>query len=448
MNPNFGYGGYQLPPGFSGYAQSQAAAGNAQGNHLPPQGAGATNNAGAAPPAASSMMPPMGVMPNMMMTDAAAAAYMAGVPSAAVAAPATEKKSKVHYCTIHPEGMPRSFDVPFVERRLPVCDRCKKNFKSRDLCRKRDGHKALPWQMTYVVVTMDSSVLHEDENGNVTLQSIPMVCELQDTPHMCLGPADGSMKSEPICKVCREKNYTRDYCRNTCKHTTPPWSTTYVKLVADTKPKDDDRFMQYSAKKRKARQEDGVNGKPKPQEEGENVYENSDDLSIVHKSRTFLCSVSSTKLVARVSGVRVNVYIFAVKLSLTLFLSFCFTTTYSTCNSGVSAFNILRNLTPMPLLPTPTLNPAMMAHLLRHSHHMGLTVPRNKPIMRSCGMPSELVPCGRSPKVHRHHFPLLCPLVIHLAILQALLPCSMEMTKRVGMPMDKRDNWPILGSLL
>mmetsp|Transcript_877 Transcript_877/g.1696 ORF Transcript_877/g.1696 Transcript_877/m.1696 type:complete len:441 (+) Transcript_877:204-1526(+) len=299
MNPNFGYGGYQLPPGFSGYAQSQAAAGNAQGNPLPPQGAGATNNAGAAPPAASSMMPPMGVMPNMMMTDAAAAAYMAGVPSAAVAAPATEKKSKVHYCTIHPEGMPRSFDVPFVERRLPVCDRCKKNFKSRDLCRKRDGHKALPWQMTYVVVTMDSSVLREDENGNVTLQSIPMVCELQDTPHMCLGPADGSMKSEPICKVCREKNYTRDYCRNTCKHTTPPWSTTYVKLVADTKPKDDDRFMQYSAKKRKARQEDGVNGKPKPQEEGENVYENSDDLSIVHKSRTFLCSVSSTKLVAR-----------------------------------------------------------------------------------------------------------------------------------------------------
>ena len=120
---------------------------------------------------------------------------------------------------------------------------------------------------------------------------------------MCLGPADGSMKTEPICKVCREKNYTRDYCRNTCKHTTPPWSTTYVKLVADTKPKDDDRFMQYSAKKRKARQEDGVNGKPKPQEDGASADEESDDLSTVHKSRTFLCSISSTKLTARVSDV-------------------------------------------------------------------------------------------------------------------------------------------------
>mmetsp|Transcript_14449 Transcript_14449/g.22287 ORF Transcript_14449/g.22287 Transcript_14449/m.22287 type:complete len:439 (-) Transcript_14449:147-1463(-) len=298
MNPNFGYGGYQLPPGFGGYAQPQASAATAQNGPSTQQTAGATVNVGvAAPPTAASMMP--GVMPNMMMTDAAAAAYMAGVPSSSVVNPAAEKKAKLHYCTIHPEGMPRAFDVPFVERRLPVCDRCKKNFKSRDLCRKRDGHKALPWQMTYVVVTMDSSVIQEDDNGNVSLQNIPMVCELQDTPHMCLGPADGSMKTEPICKVCREKNYTRDYCRNTCKHTTPPWSTTYVKLVADTKPKDDDRFMQYSAKKRKARQEDGVNGKPKPQEDGTTVDEDSDDLATVHKSRTFLCSISSTKLTAR-----------------------------------------------------------------------------------------------------------------------------------------------------
>jgi len=297
---NFGYSGYQLPPGFAGYAQPQMAPG-APGAPQP-QGAGntTTNSGGAvsAPPPIGLMPPPMGVMPNMMMTDAAATAYMAGVP-AVPAVPAQEKKGKIHFCTIHPEGMPLPFDVPFPERRLPVCDRCKKNFKSRDLCRKRDGHKALPWQMTYVVVSMDSSVLHEDENGNVTLQNIPMVCELQETPHMCLGPADGSMKPEPICKVCREKNYTRDYCRNTCKHTTPPWSTTYVKLVADTKPKDEDRFMQYSVKKRKARQEDGVDGKPKPQEDGLDVHETSDDLSIVHKSRTFLCSVSSQKLVAR-----------------------------------------------------------------------------------------------------------------------------------------------------
>eukprot|EP00584_Thalassiosira_punctigera_P005250 CAMPEP_0172540526 /NCGR_PEP_ID=MMETSP1067-20121228/11512_1 /TAXON_ID=265564 ORGANISM="Thalassiosira punctigera, Strain Tpunct2005C2" /NCGR_SAMPLE_ID=MMETSP1067 /ASSEMBLY_ACC=CAM_ASM_000444 /LENGTH=301 /DNA_ID=CAMNT_0013326399 /DNA_START=46 /DNA_END=948 /DNA_ORIENTATION=- len=138
-----------------------------------------------------------------------------------------------HVCTVHPPGMPRAFDVPFPERRLPVCDRCKKNFKSRDLCRKRDGHKALPWQSTYVVVTIDDTALKLGEDDVLIYEDIPVTAELQETPLMCLGPADGSMKLEPICKVCREKNYTRDYCRNTCKHTTPPWSTTYVKLKAE-----------------------------------------------------------------------------------------------------------------------------------------------------------------------------------------------------------------------
>jgi hypothetical protein len=311
MNPNFGYGGYQLPPGFIGIPP---VAGTPGGAPLPtPQTQAAvgatTNNGGASPQQPPPPMMPIGVgvmpnMPNLVNTDAAAAAFMAGVPVAAMQMP--EKKAKVHYCTIHPEGMPRSFEVPFTERRLPVCDRCKKNFKSRDLCRKRDGHRALPWQMTYVVVTLDSSIINEDENGNMTVRNVPMVCELQDIPLLCLGPADGSMKPEPICKVCREKNYTRDYCRNTCKHTTPPWSTTFVKLLADTKLKEDDRFMQYSVKKRKVRQEDDVDGKPK-RPEGEVVaekgHEKSDDLSIVHKSRTLLCSVSSTKLVARVSEI-------------------------------------------------------------------------------------------------------------------------------------------------
>ncbi|KAL7453879.1 hypothetical protein ACHAWC_006393 [Mediolabrus comicus] len=294
MNPNYGYGGYQLPPGY-GFPPQQAAAGQAGAPPTPTNGAPAPPQQ--QPPPGAAMMPPqMAMMPNMM-TDAAAVAYMAGLPAAKKQ---TAAKDVVHYCTIHPQGMPRAFDVPFVERRLPVCDRCKKNFKSRDLCRKRDGHKALPWQLTYVVITMDSSVLTEpDDDGNVTIKNIPMVCELQDTPRMCLGPADGSMKSEPICKVCREKNYTRDYCRNTCKHSTPPWSTTYVRLVADNKPKDDDRFMQYSVKKRKAKQEDDVDGKPKAIQGGENPFANSDDLSIVHKSKTFICSISSTTMLAR-----------------------------------------------------------------------------------------------------------------------------------------------------
>lgn len=127
---------------------------------------------------------------------------------------------------------------------------------------------------------------------------------------------------------------------------------------------------------------------------------------------------------------RMCMHFFAVNLYLTLFQ-------YSLLHSGVSAFNTLINL--LPLTP-PKLNLATATHLQRPFHHM-LPVPQDNPVMRSCGMPSELVPCGHSPKVHRQQFQLSCPQVIHLALPQALLPCPMEVTKPVG-PMGKR---PILG---
>jgi len=239
-------------------------------------------------------------------------------------APSPDKeKPEVHVITLHPRGMPRPFDVPFPERRLPVCDRCKKNYKSRDLCRTRDGHKTLPWTTTYVAVTIDQSLIVEDDNGKASYADLPAIGLLMDTPLMCLGPADGSMKAEPICKVCREKNYTRDYCRNTCKHTTPPWSTTYVKIVADTRNAED-RLAGYGAgkarpgKRRKKTapgesEEDGKVKSESPVGDGENLsaydasYEgeeqdvlNSDDLAVIHQSKTFLAAVSSKSVIVRV----------------------------------------------------------------------------------------------------------------------------------------------------
>ncbi len=199
-------------------------------------------------------------------------------PSSSRSSNNRSKKYHPHTCTVHIPGLPHAVDIPFPERRLPVCDKCKKNFKSRDLCRKRDGHKALPWQTTYVVVTLDDSALEvtsNDESNNnnsnnnninditgntvsssnnssiqkndgttttINTSTLPHIMHhhpsspptailLPSLPNICMGPSDGSMSSEPICKSCREKNYTRDYCRNTCQHTYPPWGTTYVKLV-------------------------------------------------------------------------------------------------------------------------------------------------------------------------------------------------------------------------
>jgi hypothetical protein len=238
-----------------------------------------------------------------------------------------KEKTELHVITLHPHGMPRPFDVPFPERRLPVCDKCKKNYKSRDLCRTRDGHKTLPWTTTYVAVTIDPGLIVKDEGGE-RIDDVPTIGLLMDTPLMCLGPADGSMVNEPICKVCREKNYTKEYCRTTCKHTTPPWNTTYVKIVPDTRELSE-RLLGYGngqgcrRNKRKKRcnpEEDGEDGKMKSgegmmgTEERENLgafeasyeggkedVEKSDDLTVIHSSRTFLASVSSKSVIVRVS---------------------------------------------------------------------------------------------------------------------------------------------------
>ena len=233
-----------------------------------------------------------------------------------------EDKPKVHVITLHPHGMPRPFDVPFSERRLPVCDRCKKNYKSRDLCRTRDGHKTLPWTTAHVAITIDKSLIVQDSDGRATYADVPTIGLLMDTPLMCLGPADGSMKSEPICKVCREKNYTKDYCRTTCKHTTPPWNTTYVKIVADTRNAEERNAgygvggRKHFGKKRKKNPEDEEDGKMNSDEaEGigglgafEASYEgqekdvlSSDDLGVIHQSRTFLAAVSSKSVIVKVS---------------------------------------------------------------------------------------------------------------------------------------------------
>mmetsp|Transcript_3175 Transcript_3175/g.6076 ORF Transcript_3175/g.6076 Transcript_3175/m.6076 type:complete len:370 (-) Transcript_3175:191-1300(-) len=211
-----------------------------------------------------------------------------------VAPPPTKAATQV--CTVHPDGMPQPFDVPFPEKRLPVCDRCKKNYRSRELCRQRDGHKALPWQMTYVVVTLTDEVLIKGEDGALILADVPVVAELQDMPELCRGPADGSMKMEPICPVCKEKNYTRDHCRNTLKHSTPPYQSIYVKLVL--KQEDDNNLRPSKKKKRKP--EENADGKPRcPDEAVGDDHDKTDDITVIHESKTFFATISSKRITVK-----------------------------------------------------------------------------------------------------------------------------------------------------
>ena len=201
-------------------------------------------------------------------------------------------------CHVAPgNGLPYAFDIPFPDKRLPVCIRCKKNFKSRDLCRTRDAHKALPWSTTYVVVTLTDDLFETNNEGKLMYRDISVVAELQELPEMCKGPSDGFMESEPICTVCRSKNYTRDYCRKTSKHTTPSWNAVYVKLV----PKTGDNASSGPRRSKKVKTEEGVDGRPIPAQEGseEREEEKSNDLSDIYQSKTFMIKFSAYSMTVK-----------------------------------------------------------------------------------------------------------------------------------------------------
>ena len=267
-----------MPTPLPGYGYQRSPAPHPGGFSFPPQ----------------PMMPfPGGVFPHMHQPY--------GYAPMGMPVPAPGKKADgAQACTVHLPGLPQPFDVPFPARKLPVCIRCKKNYRSRELCRQRDEHKALPWQTVYVIVTLTDEVLEKGEDGKLSVADIPVVAELQETPDMCRGPADGFMSKQPICKICKEKNYTRDYCRDTSKHTTPPYQAVYVKLV----PKSVSTDVPRPFKKKKRKQEENAEGRPMQDSESpdnHNEEGQSDDLTEIHQSRTIFAEVSVRTIIVKVS---------------------------------------------------------------------------------------------------------------------------------------------------
>lgn len=131
-----------------------------------------------------------------------------------------------------PPGFKFPIDVQFPPRCLPVCERCKKNFKTREHCRGRDCHTDLAWCETYVCVSLDNTCTGDDG----FLLDGPFVAKV-------VPPIAFNLKGElnpltPICAPCKDKNYTRTYCRQNKNHRQLPWSTVYVivSLKAGTLP--------------------------------------------------------------------------------------------------------------------------------------------------------------------------------------------------------------------
>lgn len=112
-----------------------------------------------------------------------------------------------------------------------MCKKCKKIYKTRQLCRVRDGHTDLPWNTTYICFIVDESCtvngrFVQQEGDRFVAETIqedvpplPYVADLSK-----LGP------NPPICRMCKEKNYTRYHCRTNHCHKQLPWGTTYAVL--------------------------------------------------------------------------------------------------------------------------------------------------------------------------------------------------------------------------
>lgn len=121
-----------------------------------------------------------------------------------------------------PPGFKHPIDVQFPPRCLPVCERCKKNFKTREHCRGRDCHTDLAWCETYVCVSLDKTCTNEDGK----LLDGPFIAKV--VPPIAFNLKGNLNPLTPICAPCKDKNYTRTYCRQNKKHRQLPWSTVYV----------------------------------------------------------------------------------------------------------------------------------------------------------------------------------------------------------------------------
>mmetsp|Transcript_39266 Transcript_39266/g.39756 ORF Transcript_39266/g.39756 Transcript_39266/m.39756 type:complete len:408 (-) Transcript_39266:150-1373(-) len=194
-----------------------------------------------------------------------------------------------------PSGLDREITIQFPKksRSLLVCKKCKKNYKSREICRSNSGHTALPWNVVFLCVAIDPSCLI----SNVTTDKKEYITDGELSGRV-IENQDFEMKknsftsSLPVCKSCKQKNYTRSYCRHQKKHLHLPWNTDYVVLSKTIKPdtvsqKDDVLFEGTCSAAASKSKTDTFN------KENEVIAnDEQDDINEIDESRTFLLAIS------------------------------------------------------------------------------------------------------------------------------------------------------------
>ena len=117
---------------------------------------------------------------------------------------------------------------------LVVCKKCKKNYKSRNICRKQYCHTTLPWSQTFFCVVLDEScyTICSRENKMKYVPDRTITGRIVRGRGFEMNAANAKNCDLPVCASCKHKNYTRSYCRKQKCHRHLPWNTNYVVFSA------------------------------------------------------------------------------------------------------------------------------------------------------------------------------------------------------------------------
>merc|ERR1712151_991646 len=126
-----------------------------------------------------------------------------------------------------PPGLKQVLNVKFPDSRLAVCEKCKKNYKTRDMCRVRNSHTEEPWSTAFICITLDMTCT--DSTGTRHVDKPFQVRMNPWQPYCVKTPFDAKT---PVCAGCKKTNRTRSFCRERHQHRQLPWCTVYVTLTA------------------------------------------------------------------------------------------------------------------------------------------------------------------------------------------------------------------------
>mmetsp|Transcript_3127 Transcript_3127/g.4625 ORF Transcript_3127/g.4625 Transcript_3127/m.4625 type:complete len:469 (+) Transcript_3127:166-1572(+) len=219
--------------------------------------------------------------------------------------------------TFTPPGFNQTLNVKFPDCRLAVCEKCKKNYKTRDMCRVRNSHTAEPWSTAFICFTLDDKCT--DADGKYVDRPLA-VRMIQWQPYCVKQPFD---PKTPVCSACKKTNRTRSFCRERHKHRQLPWCTVYVLLSpadsidpstrvapesipkssdgikpepektndSEDKPADTEGAKKESLAESKDEITSEENGKSS-KKSGHGDSDDGDDIHDIAESRTFLAKVS------------------------------------------------------------------------------------------------------------------------------------------------------------